>query len=236
MLISKPTLASGPPSYFLNATVAMSATQRFITPECSHGLMPIRHQASECVIIADVYLTNRKNLCQQLGCDLHLSDAELMLHAYLKWGEQCTSYFAGTFCFAIWDAKRHRLMVATDQLGSCPLYYAYKPGHYFIFANEMSAFRPLCTTLSTNEALFKGFVLDAQHADETCYLEVKKLLPAHQGILNLNQWITRRYWSLKEQKKTVCYRSREKYFEAFREVFQASVCNAMRTSSAITAY
>lgn len=221
---------------FSSCSIAFSATARFITPECSHGLMPIHHQASGCVLIFDGYLTNRQTLCQQLNCEPHLSDGELILQAYLKWGESCTTYFAGAFIFAIWNEKHETLIAATDQFASRPYYYAYKPGHYFIFANEMSPFRVLCSTLTMNDALFKGYALDALEPDETCYVEVKKLLPAHRLSLNAKRLSMHRYWSLKDQKRTVYYRTREDYFQAFREIFKTSVNNVMRTSYALSAH
>lgn len=44
---------------YVNGPIAMSATQRFVTPECQTGLMPYQDYESGCVINADVYLTHR---------------------------------------------------------------------------------------------------------------------------------------------------------------------------------
>ncbi len=67
--------------------------------------MPYQHKQSGCVINADVYLTHRETLCKLLGSDPQTADAVLILQAYLKWGEQCTRYLAGQFCFMIWDPR-----------------------------------------------------------------------------------------------------------------------------------
>ena len=52
---------------YTEGTITMSATQRFITPQCQYGLMPYQHKPTGCVINADVYLTHRETLCQLLG-------------------------------------------------------------------------------------------------------------------------------------------------------------------------
>ncbi len=67
---------------YVDGILAMSAIQRFITPQCSAGLMPYQHKGSGCIINADVYLAQRETLCKLLGSDLQTADAVLILQAY----------------------------------------------------------------------------------------------------------------------------------------------------------
>src|SRR5579859_4358639 len=64
------------------------------------------------------------------------SDTEVVLKAYAHWGEQCLTRFRGMFAFALWDAERHRLLVARDPMGIKPLYYV-QAGSHFLFASEV---------------------------------------------------------------------------------------------------
>ena len=64
------------------------------------------------------------------------SDTEVVLKAYARWGEACLGKFRGMFAFAIWDARRHRLLLARDPMGIKPLYYA-QSGSYFVFGSEV---------------------------------------------------------------------------------------------------
>ncbi len=61
-------------------------------------------------IVADARVDAREDLVRELGCrhDLALNqtpDVELILRAYLKWGEACLDHLIGDFSFAIWDGR-----------------------------------------------------------------------------------------------------------------------------------
>ena len=74
---------------------------------------------------------------EQAGTDfVSLSDTEVLLKAYARWGEPCLEKFRGMFAFAIWDARRHRLFLARDPMGIKPLYY-FQSGSHFLFASEV---------------------------------------------------------------------------------------------------
>ena len=64
------------------------------------------------------------------------SDTEVLLKAYGRWGEKCLGELRGMFAFAIWDAKRSRLLLGRDPMGIKPLYYS-SAGQYFLFASEL---------------------------------------------------------------------------------------------------
>jgi asparagine synthase (glutamine-hydrolysing) len=66
------------------------------------------------------------------------SDTEILLRAYEHWGIDCLDRLRGMFAFAIWDARRSRLVIARDHLGIKPLYYSCND-HYFACASEVRA-------------------------------------------------------------------------------------------------
>lgn len=220
---------------FINNSIALTSTQRFITPECHHAPMPFLHKDSGCYIVADVYLTNRIRLCSQLQVCSKLADAELILLAYLKWGADVSRYLSGEFCFAIWDPSDHALLLATDQFSKRPLIYSYKPGHSFTFSNEFSPFSSIAS-LTINENMFAHLALDSLPGEETCYKDIFKLLPGHQLHVTPNGMKKTCYWRLQDHKKVLPCKTREEYYETFRYTFQNAVKNALRSQYPITAH
>jgi len=70
------------------------------------------------------------------------SDTEVILAAYVEWGEACQLKFNGMWAFAIWDAQERVLFLSRDRFGVKPLHYLYN-GKQFIFASEMKSFLTL---------------------------------------------------------------------------------------------
>ena len=66
------------------------------------------------------------------------SDTEILLRTYEHWGIQCLNRLRGMFAFAVWDARRSRLVIARDHLGIKPLYYSCNE-HGFVCASELRA-------------------------------------------------------------------------------------------------
>lgn len=51
------------------------------------------------------------------------SDSEVVLRAYLEWGEDFADRLDGIFALAIWDPRTEELLLVRDRMGVKPLYY-----------------------------------------------------------------------------------------------------------------
>ena len=66
------------------------------------------------------------------------SDSEVLLHGYAQWGDEFVQRLNGMFGFALWDARRRRLLIGRDRLGIKPL-YLYRDAKRLAFASEAKA-------------------------------------------------------------------------------------------------
>jgi len=127
-------------------------------------------------------------------------DTEVLLMAYLEWGEDCVSRLRGMFAFAIWDNRKGELFLARDRLGIKPLYYASLPDGTFLFASELKALlqhpglKRRLRLDAVEDYLALGYVPDPK----SILTGVEKLPPAHCLKLSKNTGRTEiyRYWQL----------------------------------------
>lgn len=66
------------------------------------------------------------------------SDTEVVLAAYIEWGEECVHEFNGMWSFCIYDINAQILFCSRDRLGVKPFYYFHENGK-FIFSSELKA-------------------------------------------------------------------------------------------------
>jgi len=120
---------------------ALAHAALWTTPQARRARQPLVDDAGY-VITADARLDNRRDLLAELGptdrAPGAVSDAELILRAYVRWGEDCAPKLIGDFAFAIWDISRRRLFCARDHIGVKPFYYHATPT-LFLFASEIKA-------------------------------------------------------------------------------------------------
>lgn len=129
------------------------------------------------------------------------SDTEVLLTAYMEWGEHCVDYLNGIFAFAVWDHQKEQLFIARDRLGVKPLFYSER-NEAFLFGSEIKAIlaHPDVKAEVDREGLQEIFGLGPSRTPgHGIFRGIKELRPAHSLIYNRNGLSVSRYWNVESK-------------------------------------
>jgi asparagine synthase (glutamine-hydrolysing) len=127
------------------------------------------------------------------------TDTEVILEAYVEWGDDCLSRLNGMFAFALYDHTRRRVLLARDRAGEKPLFYRCDNGT-MIFGSELKALLadPSCPRVLNLEAVDFYLAFGYVPGDRCLLSGIQKLSQGHALAFDLSCGQTRtwRYWEL----------------------------------------
>jgi asparagine synthase (glutamine-hydrolysing) len=107
-------------------------------------------------------------------------DTEIIPHLWEESQEGLFERLRGQFALALWDERRHRLVLGRDRFGICPLYWT-RQGEWLLFASEIKAL--LASGLVPVRPDLRGidhiFTFAALPGPITCFEGVQLLPPGH---------------------------------------------------------
>ena len=115
---------------------------RLAVIDIAGGTQPMQRSKGDdpYVIVYNGELYNTAELRQQLCALGHTfsthADTEVVLAAYLEWGEACLDVLNGIYAFSIWNIHEKTLFFARDRIGVKPFFFTQKNGS-FLFASEI---------------------------------------------------------------------------------------------------
>lgn len=241
--MAMPLAARGPEGtrIWQSGEVGLGHTLLATTPELITEAQPWRHPESGCAITADVRLDNRAELLARLGLarrDGTIGDAELIVHAWLAWGEAFLERLLGDFAFALFDPRQRLLMLARDHTGMRPLYYSHYTGGPLVFASEArSVLASGLVPKRLNEGRIADFLvgqLEGYDKVSSFYEGIQRLAPAHRMRVGCTRATVERYWRPAPQPELKLADDRA-YADAFLEVFTEAVRCRLRSPDPVGA-
>lgn len=220
---------------WVDGSVGLGHRMLWTTPESLIEKLPLVNQRGDIVLTSDCRIDNREELIAALqlnNCSFEkITDSDLILGAYEKWGEKCPEHLLGDFVFAIWDKRKQTLFCARDHMGVKPFYYYHQPGQIFAFASEIKALFCLeeipCRLNEVRIADYLSLMLEDKVI--TSYQDIQRLPPAHNIVVNLQGIQTKCYWLL-DPNREIKLDSDVAYAEEFRKIFTEAVRCRLRSA------
>ncbi|MBL6723545.1 MAG: asparagine synthase (glutamine-hydrolyzing) [Rubripirellula sp.] len=187
---------------------------------------PLANENEDIHLVFNGEIYNYSTLRKRLQGSGHrfrtAGDGETILHLYEDLQEKCFEHLNGMFSIAIWDGRRHRLLLARDRIGQKPLYYSLQ-NNRFVFGSELKSLAQvdgICEKI--NPSAIDNY-LTYQYIPHplTIWSDVYKLPPGHFLIFENGKVTVRKYWDLDLQKQAnIKPRDAE---ERVKEIFTDSV-------------
>lgn len=175
--------------------------RRLIVIDPENGLQPMSEGDYTLVYNGELYNTEevRSELSNRGVRFIGHSDTEVVLKAFIEFGERCVEMFNGIFSFAVWNKRIRSLFLARDRIGVKPLFYAEIDGG-LIFASEIKALlchpsvKPIVTSEGAAQIMLIG---PAKIVGSGIFRDIRDLPAAHCGYFDEDGLHIRRYWELK---------------------------------------
>ena len=186
----------------------------------------------DLVAVANANLIKRESLAAAVCSDAGKSDAELILAAYAKWGQECVNRLSGDFAFVIWRQRDQSLFCARDHFGVRPFYFAQLPQVILVGSTIDAILRAPAFEATPSEPAIADFLLGrVPDATSTLYRGLQRLPAGHIGTLREGCFETQRYWSLKPRSPA----EGDDHAGRFRRLFTSAVSERLGSGSGAAA-
>jgi asparagine synthase (glutamine-hydrolysing) len=219
---------------WVGGSVGLGHRMACVTPESLLEELPTKSSHSNAVITCDARLDNREELIRHLKLSFkppaEVTDSEIVLNAFEKWGEGSPARLIGDFVFAIWNPSAKKLFCARDPLGVKHFYYYHRPRELLVLASEIKAVLAIQKVPQSldKEHLGNYLALNFDDQESTFYSGIKRLPATCAMTISEDGFRVWRYWSPDPTKEISLPTPRE-YHDAFREKFADAVTSRLRS-------
>ncbi|MCV2368734.1 asparagine synthase (glutamine-hydrolyzing) [Roseateles oligotrophus] len=177
------------------------AMRRLSIIDLAGGHQPLSNRDGSLWLVCNGEIYNYRELRAELQAKGYQfktgSDSEVLLHLYDAEGDDFVLRLNGMFDFALWDARRRRLLIGRDRVGVKPL-YVMQDGQRLAFATEAKALLALPgVTAALDPTVVASYLQLGYVAAPGCIFKgIRKLPPATLLAVEngkIREW---RYWRI----------------------------------------
>jgi len=182
-------------------------------------------EAAQIALVLDGSIANCNDLRERLARHSFQfkgdSAEEVLLRAYQYWDKEVVKQLRGAFAFALWDARKDRLLLARDRFGEKPLYLHEKDGALY-FASEAKALLEITPAKADLSSVWECLAHRYVPGPRTLFEGIRKLAPGSYGLWQHGKLHEVRYWTAPDRAPYVKSRNRQP-LEGFLAALQDAV-------------
>jgi asparagine synthase (glutamine-hydrolysing) len=174
------------------------------------------------VLSFDGRIDNYLELSNLLGMgNENLSDSQIVLESFLRWGESCFSRLIGDWALSLWSASRQVIYLARDHAGTRSLYLRSIHG-MLQWSTYLESFFVGETTFPLDESYAARYLSSQEVGVLTPYSGIRAVPPAHYLIVREDRIESEAHWKWMARDQ-IRYQSDHEYEEQFLHLFGQAV-------------
>jgi asparagine synthase (glutamine-hydrolysing) len=215
-------------------TIALAHRRLSIIDLTSAGHQPMCDESGRFWIVYNGEIYNFRDIRSELARNgysfLSNSDTEVILKAYIEWGDDCQKRFNGMWAITIWDNLKKKLWISRDRLGVKPLYYSFSE-NFFVVCSEVKSILPI-SGLEPNYREIYAYLLDgpSESHPETFFRGVYRFPSGHSAAFypaKQEKYLKfKKFWELGSPNEDHCFS--EKKLEEYAGQYYDLLNDAVR--------
>ena len=206
--------------------LSLGRTQFYNTPESCLESPVVEHEG--CVLVWDGRIDAREDL---IGDRAKVTDAQLIIDSYRRWGVDCLQHLIGEFVFILWDTHQEILFAGCDTLGGRTIAY-YWDGQTLLLASRVLT---LLYHPQVSHRLDRNYMAHtvcgslAHPPGKTAFQDIQRLLPGSALVLKNKRLRSLKISKLHHPRKYLPTQDPEALYEQFWHLLDLATADRLRS-------
>jgi asparagine synthase (glutamine-hydrolysing) len=221
--------------------IALGIELAHMVPEDRFDRQPLCGADGGLHLVADARIDNRPELAEALGLSAErtagMGDADYILAAWERWGEDAPDRLKGSYAFALWDARARILRLVRDPLGQRPLFVHRAPGRirFASMAKGLHAL-PDVPRAPDVERVRDHIALLPHVGPRSFFAGIDRIEPGQMLRIHRDGRTDKVDWYDRTQDRSPRFARLDDYVDAFRELFDRVIADALRTPGGVASH
>ena len=192
--------------------LSLGRTQLFNTPESAQESPVVQYEG--CVLVWDGRIDDRESL---LAGRNNVTDAQLLIESYRRWGIDCIQHLIGEYVFILWDESQDLLFVGCDGLGRRTVAYFWD-GETLLVSSRVLTLLLHSQVSKYIDPVYVAHTVEGSYAHPsgmTAFRDIQRLRPGYALTLQSGQLQQHQVYRLEEPKEHLSPDSAEDCYEKF---------------------